>query len=207
MLKVFLLALENDQFEIIKIISRAIKEMSEGEVLQIDKARRLDIDEHVYYDIIRQKTASLIAAACAAGASTTTDNKENVEKMRFFGETIGIAFQIKDDLFDYGDEDIGKPTGIDIKEKKMTLPLIHVLKKASKKDRQWMINIVKRHNNNRVKVKELVDYVKKNGGISYAQIALNEYTEKAIKLLHEFEPSPARESIEHLVRFVISRNN
>ena len=205
--KGFLLALENDQFEIIKIISRAIKEMSEGEVLQIDKARKLDIDEQVYYEIIRQKTASLIAAACAAGASTTTDNKESVEKMRLFGETIGIAFQIKDDLFDYGDEDIGKPTGIDIKEKKMTLPLIHVLKKASKKDRQWMINIVKRHNNNRAKVKELVDYVKKNGGISYAQTALNSYTEKAINLLHEFEPSQTRESIEHLVRFVISRNN
>lgn len=204
--KGFLLALDNNQFGLIKIISNAIKEMSEGEVLQIDKARKLDIDEEIYFEIIRQKTASLIAAACSAGASTTTEDPEIVEKMRVFGETIGIAFQIKDDLFDYGDEDIGKPIGIDIKEKKMTLPLIHVLKKADRKDKRWIINTIKRHNNNKKKVKELVDYVKKNGGIQYAQKALDDYTQRAKNLLREFDESEVRNSIEDLVDFVISRN-
>ncbi len=204
--KGFLLSIENEEFELLRIVSQAIKEMIEGELTQIDKTRKLDIDEEVYYDIIRQKTAYLIAAACSAGASTTTNDRDVIEKMRLFGETIGIAFQIKDDLFDYGEEDIGKPTGIDIKEKKMTLPLIHVLRKADKKNRRWIINILKRHNNNKVKVKELVNYVKNNGGIEYAQNALNKYTEQAIAILHEFAPSPARDSIEQLVQFVIARN-
>ncbi len=204
--KGFLMALENNQFQLIKIVSNAIKEMSEGEVLQIDKARRLDIDEKVYYEIIRQKTASLIAAACSAGASTTTQDNEIIEKMRLFGETIGIAFQIKDDLFDYGEQDIGKPTGIDIKEKKMTLPLIYVLNNSDRKQKKWIINVVKRYNNDKVKVKQLVDLVIAEGGIAYAQQALSEYTEKAIKLLHEFPISPARNSIEQLVNFVIKRD-
>lgn len=204
--KGFLMALENNQFQLIKIVSNAIKEMSEGEVLQIDKARRLDIDEKVYYEIIRQKTASLIAAACSAGASTTTQDNEIIEKMRLFGETIGIAFQIKDDLFDYGEQDIGKPTGIDIKEKKMTLPLIYVLNNSDRKQKKWIINVVKRYNNDKVKVKQLVDLVIAEGGIAYAQQALTEYTEKAIKLLHEFPISPARNSIEQLVNFVIKRD-
>jgi octaprenyl-diphosphate synthase len=204
--KGFLMALENDQFQLIKIVSNAIKEMSEGEVLQIEKARKLDIDEEIYYEIIRQKTASLIAAACAAGASTTTDDPELVEKMRKFGEYIGIAFQIKDDLFDYGEDDIGKPTGIDIKEKKMTLPLIHVLQKSDRSTKRWIINIVKRYNNNKKKVRELVDYVKAEGGLTYAQQALDKYRNDAIEILMTLEPSPARDSIEKLVTFVISRN-
>lgn len=204
--KGFLLSIENNEFELLRIVSHAIKEMIEGELTQIDKTRKLDINEEVYFDIIRQKTAYLIAAACSAGAATTSNDREIIEKMRLFGETIGIAFQIKDDLFDYGDEDIGKPTGIDIKEKKMTLPLIHVLKKADKKQRRWIINIVKRHNNNKSKVRELVSYVKENGGIKYAKEALNSYREKAIAILHEFPVSPARDSIEQLVEFVISRD-
>jgi octaprenyl-diphosphate synthase len=204
--KGFLMALENDQFQLIKIVSNAIKEMSEGEVLQIEKARKLDIDEDIYYEIIRQKTASLIAAACAAGASTTTDDPEVIEKMRQFGENIGIAFQIKDDLFDYGEDDIGKPTGIDIKEKKMTLPLIHVLHKSDKSTKRWIINTIKRYNTNKKKVKELVDYVKANGGLTYAQEALDKYRNNAIEILMTLDPSPARSSIEKLVSFVISRN-
>lgn len=204
--KGFLMALENDQFQLIKIVSNAIKEMSEGEVLQIEKARKLDIDEGIYYEIIRQKTASLIAAACAAGASTTTNDPKIIEKMRKFGENIGIAFQIKDDLFDYGEDDIGKPTGIDIKEKKMTLPLIHVLHKSDKSTKRWIINTIKRYNKNKRKVKELVDYVKANGGLTYAQEALDLYRDNAIKILMTLDPSPARDSIEKLVTFVISRN-
>lgn len=204
--KGFLMALENDQFKLIKIVSNAIKEMSEGEVLQIEKARKLDIDEAIYFEIIRQKTASLIAAACSAGASTTSNDPEIIEKMRLFGETIGIAFQIKDDLFDYGDADIGKPTGIDIKEKKMTLPIIYVLNNADHKTKRWIINIIKKYNTDKKKVRELVDYVKANGGIAYAQKILDEYTQKAIELLHEFDPSPVRDSIEKLVGFVISRS-
>ncbi|WP_348535544.1 polyprenyl synthetase family protein [Portibacter lacus] len=204
--KGFLMALENDQFQLIKIVSNAIKEMSEGEVLQIEKARKLDINEEIYYDIIRQKTASLIAAACAAGASTTTKDPETIEKMRLFGEYIGIAFQIKDDLFDYGESDIGKPTGIDIKEKKMTLPLIHVLHKADRSKKRWIMNIIKKYNNDKKKVRELVSYVKENGGLSYAQDALNDYRERALEILMTLNPSPARDSIEKLVAFVISRN-
>ncbi|WP_235298602.1 polyprenyl synthetase family protein [Portibacter marinus] len=203
--KGFLLALENEQFKLIKIVSTAIKEIIEGEVLQLDKARRLDIDEEVYFEIIRQKTASLIAAACAAGASTTSDDPEVVEKMRLFGENIGIAFQIKDDLFDYGEDDIGKPTGIDIKEKKMTLPLIHVLKNSDRSTKRWIINTVKRHNNNKKKVRALVEFVKEKGGLTYAQEALDRYHKMAIDILHTLQPSPARDSIENLVHFVISR--
>lgn len=204
--KGFLLALENEQFQLLKIVSIAIKEIIEGEVLQLDKARRLDITEDVYFEIIRQKTASLIAAACAAGAATTSSDPEEIEKMRLFGEYIGIAFQIKDDLFDYGDEDIGKPTGIDIKEKKMTLPLIHILQKSDRSTKKWIINTVKRHNNNKKKVRELVDYVKANGGLSYAQKSLDEYKQKAMDILMTLEQSPARDSIEKLVSFVINRN-
>ena len=203
--KGFLLSIENNEFELLRIVSQAIKEMVEGELMQIDKTRKLDISEEVYFEIIRQKTAYLIAAACSAGAATTSKDPETIEQMRLFGEMIGIAFQIKDDLFDYGEEDIGKPTGIDIKEKKMTLPLIHVLNKADKKDRRWIINIVKRHNKNKTKVRELVNYVKQNGGIDYAQEALKSYTKKALDILHQFDPSPARDSIEQLVEFVISR--
>jgi len=204
--KGFLLSLENDEFELLRIVSKAIKEMVEGELMQINKARKLDISEDVYFEIIRQKTAYLIAAACSAGASTTTKDPEVIEKMRLFGETIGIAFQIKDDLFDYGDDDIGKPTGIDIKEKKMTLPLIHVLNKSDRSKKRWIINIVKRHNNNKKKVRELVDYVKLNGGLTYAQASLDEYRNKAIDILMTFDTSPARDSIEKLVDFVIKRN-
>lgn len=144
--KGLLLALDHKQYRLLHIVSDAVKRMSEGELLQMEKARRLDIDESVYYEIIRNKTASLIAAACETGAASTTEDDEIIEKCRLLGEKIGMAFQIKDDLFDYGEADIGKPRGIDIKERKMTLPFIYALNNSSKAERKWMIDSIKNHN-------------------------------------------------------------
>ncbi len=181
--KGLLLAVENEEFDLLRIMSNSVREMSEGELLQIEKARKLDITEEVYYDIIRQKTATLIAACCASGATSTTTDKEKIERMRLFGEYTGIAFQIKDDLFDYGSngETIGKPTGIDIKEKKMTLPLIYALNQASDSDKSRIIKMVKNHNENKKKVKEVIDFVIKTGGIEYAQKSMMNYKDKALK--------------------------
>jgi len=167
--KGLLLSVENKDHDLLKIVSTAVRVMSEGELLQIEKARRLDIREEIYFDIIRQKTASLIASCCACGAASAGSDQTVIEKMHLFGEYIGIAFQIKDDLFDYGpDGIIGKPTGIDIKESKMTLPLIHVLSKAAYSEKKKVINIVKNHNTDDTKVREVIDFVKRNGGIQYA---------------------------------------
>ena len=200
-----LVALKNDQFKLLTIMSNAVKEMSEGELLQIEKARRLDIKEDIYYDIIRQKTASLIAAACAVGAASTTTDTDLIEKMRFFGEKIGIAFQIRDDLFDFGTDDVGKPLGIDIKEKKMTLPLIYALNQAPKKERDRIINIVKRHNEDPVKVAEVIDFVRQSGGLNYSEEAMRRYRSDAIAILHGFPESEVRTSLEQLVMFVTER--
>src|SRR6187399_3657017 len=164
-----LVALDNGAYDILQIMSRAVREMSEGELLQIEKARRLDITEDVYYEIIRQKTATLIAACCALGAKSVTEDEELVEKMRKFGELIGLAFQIKDDLFDYSEEAIGKPTGIDIKEQKMTLPLIHVLNNCSQKEKSWLINSIKNHNKDKKRVREVITFVKEQNGLAYAE--------------------------------------
>src|SRR5690554_3906333 len=166
--KGLLLSIDNGDFDLLKIISVAVREMSEGELLQIEKARRLDITEDIYYEIIRQKTATLIAACCALGAKAVLEESDNVERMRKFGELIGMAFQIKDDLFDYGNEAIGKPTGIDIKEQKMTLPLIYVLNRADKNDSIWLIDSIKNPNKYKKRVKEAISYVKENGGLDYA---------------------------------------
>ncbi len=200
-----LLALKNKEFRLLEIVSEAVKSMSEGELLQIQKARRLDIDEAVYYDIIRQKTASLIAAACSAGAASTTDDDELIEKMRLFGEKIGIAFQIRDDLFDFGTDDVGKPLGIDIKEKKMTLPLIYALNNSNSTDRKRVIRIVKKYNEDAEKVKEVIDFVRSSGGLEYAQKAMKDYRAQAFELLHTFPESPVRNSMEQLVTFVTNR--
>lgn len=200
-----LLAINNNQFQMLKILSVAVKEMSEGELLQIEKARRLDIKEGVYFDIIRQKTASLIAAACSGGAASTTKDQEMVEKMRLFGEKIGIAFQIRDDLFDFGTDDIGKPLGIDIKEKKMTLPLIYALQNASKSDRRRIINIIKRHNENGEKVREVIEFVRNSGGIAYAQKVMIDYRQQAFDILETFPDTPSRNSLRQLVLFVTER--
>lgn len=203
--KGLLLSIDNDDFDLLKIISVAVREMSEGELLQIDKARRLDITKEVYFEIIRKKTATLIAACCAMGAKSVHASEDEVEKMRLFGELIGIAFQIKDDLFDYGEEAIGKPTGIDIKEKKMTLPLIYALNQANAKDRKWLLNSVKNHNTDKTRVKEIIEYVKKVGGLDYAVKVMKEYQAKALNVLATYPNSPYKESLLLMVDYVIDR--
>lgn len=201
------IALETKNYRHLETVSTAVQQMSEGELLQMEKARKLDIDESIYFEIIRQKTASLIAAACSAGASSTTDNEDWISKMRDFGEKVGIAFQIKDDLFDYGDFDIGKPRGIDIKEKKMTLPLIYSLNKAEKPIRNKIINYIKTDSKNEEKVKEVISFVKTMGGLQYAEQIMIKYQNEAIDILKTFPESDARNSLENLVFFFTSRKN
>lgn len=203
--KGLLLSLENDDFDLLKIISVAIKEMSEGELLQIEKARKLDITEEIYYNIIKQKTAVLIATCCSMGAQSVHAAKEEVETLRQFGEQIGMAFQIKDDLFDYGQEKIGKPTGIDIKEQKMTLPLIYALNNCTEKEKKWVINSVKNHNKDKKRVKELIAFVKEKGGLDYAVVKMKEYRKKAIEILQNYPESPYKESLELMVNYVVDR--
>jgi octaprenyl-diphosphate synthase len=200
-----LLALKHNQHRLLQIVSNAVKEMSEGELLQIEKARRLDIKEDIYYEIIRQKTASLIASACSAGAASVNNDDDIIEKMRLFGEKIGIAFQIKDDLFDFGTDDVGKPLGIDIKEKKMTLPLIYALENTSRDEKRRIINLVKVHNEEPEKVAEVIDFVRKSGGLAYAQKAMYDYRQQAFDILHTFPVSEARTSLEDLVNYVTER--
>ena len=203
--KGLLLSIDNDDFDILKIISTAVREMSEGELLQIEKARRLDITEEVYFEIIRQKTATLIAACCGIGAASVDADIKVIENMREFGKLIGMAFQIKDDLFDYTDNKIGKPTGIDIKEQKMTLPLIYVLNNCTNKERKWLINSVKRHNKDKKRVKEVISFVKNNGGIEYAIQKMKEYQKLALDILSEYPDSEYKRSLMTMVNYVIER--
>ena len=201
-----LLSVDHGEFEILKIVSTAVRELSEGELLQIEKARRLDINEEVYYQIIKQKTASLIASCCAVGASSVGATAEIVRRMHAFGEKVGMAFQIKDDLFDYGEDEIGKPLGIDIKEKKMTLPLIYALSKASWLEKRRIINIIRNESHKPKKVSEVIAFVKDSGGLGYAQEVMQRYVEEARALLHEFADSPHRHSLEQLVQYTIERS-
>ena len=203
--KGMLLCIEHNDFDLLKIISVAVREISEGELLQIEKARKLDITEEVYYNIIRQKTATLLAACCAMGARTVQDDDAVVEKMRRFGELIGMAFQIKDDLFDYGEAAIGKPTGIDIKEQKMTLPLIYTLNNVSTAEKNWLIQSVKRYNRDKKRVKEVIEKVKAAGGLTYAEKKMEEYRQKALEILLEFPKDEYRDALELMVNYVISR--
>ena len=200
-----LLSVEHEDYDLLKIVSNAVREMSEGELLQIEKARRLDITEAVYYDIIRQKTASLISSCCAVGAASVGADAEVVDKMRLFGEKVGIAFQIKDDLFDYGTAEIGKPVGIDIKEKKMTLPLIHALGKASWKEKRRIIYIIKNQSEKAGKVKEVIEFVKQSGGIEYATQAMHQYYEEARQILCALPDSDYKQSLSRLVSYTIER--
>jgi octaprenyl-diphosphate synthase len=203
-----LLSVKHKDYHLLEITSRAVEEMSEGELLQIEKARKLDITEDIYFSIITKKTASLIASCCASGAASITDNKETIERMRLFGETVGIAFQIRDDLFDYGtDTGIGKPTGIDIKEKKMTLPLIYALQHAHQSEKRFIINTIKNHNTDAKRVSEVISLVNKNGGIDYTVQRMNEYRDRALALLQEFPDIAARKSLIELVNYVIDRKN
>lgn len=203
--KGMLLCIENEDFDLLKIISVAVKEISEGELLQIEKARKLDITEEVYYNIIRQKTATLLAACCAMGARTVQNDNAIVEKIRLFGEYIGMAFQIKDDLFDYGDTAIGKPTGIDIKEQKMTLPLIYTLNTVSEQKKNWLIQSIRKYNRDKKRVKEVIAIVKAAGGLVYAEEKMEEYRQKAMDILVTFPEDEYRNALEKMVNYVISR--
>lgn len=200
-----LLSVDNHDFGLLKIVSQAVKEMSEGELLQIEKARRLDITEDIYFEVIRQKTASLIASCCAVGAASVGASEELVEKAKLLGEKIGMAFQIKDDLFDYGDAEIGKPTGIDIKEKKMTLPLIFALNQASWSEKRRVINLVKNESNKPAKVQEVIDFVKRSGGIQYTQQVMHRFVEEANAILSTFPDTSYRKSLSNLIQFTIER--
>jgi octaprenyl-diphosphate synthase len=203
--KGLLLSVEHKQYKLLEILSNTIREMSEGELLQLEKARKLDISEEIYFEIIRQKTASLIASACACGAATTTTDPEVIEQVRLMGEKIGIAFQIKDDLFDYEEAEIGKPRGIDIKERKMTLPLIYTLGKINTSDKRKIINIVKNENTNTEKVRWIIAQVRAQGGMEYARKHMEAYRKQAEEMLSKFADSDARRSIYDLIDYTINR--
>ncbi|MDG1934026.1 MAG: polyprenyl synthetase family protein [Flavobacteriales bacterium] len=201
-----LLAVKNKEYELLEIMSATVQDMSEGELLQIEKARKLDITESVYYEIIRKKTASLIAACCSSGANSVEESNIMIEKMRVFGETAGIAFQIKDDLFDYSKNTlIGKSTGIDIREQKMTLPLIYTLNSVDKKLKNYIINIIKNHNKNEKKVGEVIELVKQNGGLDYAKKIMLKFYNEALEILDDFEDNEAKTSLQLLLDYVINR--
>ena len=204
--KGLLVCIDNNDFDLLKIISVAVRQMSEGELLQIEKARTLDITEEVYYDIIRQKTATLIAACCSLGAASVKPNSNDIEILRKFGELIGMAFQIKDDLFDYGTRKIGKPTGIDIKEQKMTLPLIYTINNCTTKERNWIVNSIKCHNKDQRRVKELIELVKNKGGLDYAVEKMKYFQSEAIKLIKNYPESHYKDALVMMVNYVIERN-
>ncbi len=203
--KGMILSLSNHDYQVLHILSDAIQQMSEGELLQMEKARSLNLKEDIYYEIIRNKTASLLASACATGAWSGCKNEATTEKIRLFGEKTGMAFQIKDDLFDYTSENVGKPTGNDIKEKKLTLPLIYTLAHADKETRRKIIYIVKNNNRDKAKVKWVIDKVIETGGIKYAAEKMNAYKQEALDILHQFPESPARQGLEDMVLFVTDR--
>lgn len=200
-----LLSVDNGDFGLLKIVSNAVREMSEGELLQMAKSRNLDITEEVYYTIIRQKTASLIASCCSVGAATATTDQGLIERMRLFGEKVGMAFQIKDDLFDYGQDVVGKPVGIDIKEKKLTLPLIYSLNHATWLEKKKIIYLIRNKNEDKKSVNEVISFVKKSGGLEYAEGIMNDFYREALAILDGFPQSDYRDSLSELVRYTIER--
>ena len=203
--KGLLLCIDHDDIDLLKIISTAVREMSEGELLQLEKAKSLDITEEVYYEIIRKKTATLIASCCSLGAASVKPGSEEVDTFREFGTLIGLAFQIKDDLFDYGSRKIGKPLGIDIKEQKMTLPLIYALRAVDNASRKWMLDTVKNYNTDKKRVEQLIQKVKDAGGLQYAEDQMHQFKEQALELLHPYKDSPYKESLIDMVNFVVER--
>jgi octaprenyl-diphosphate synthase len=205
--KGILLSLDHNDFRILQLLSEAVRLMSEGELLQIEKSRSLNLDEGVYFEIIRNKTASLLASACAAGAFSASHDEATAEKLRLFGEKTGMAFQIKDDLFDYGTDDVGKPTGNDIKEKKLTLPLIHTLNSVDRSTKRELVYIIKNQNKNSEKVNHVINVVKKSGGIAYAQNKMNEYRDEALGILSSFENNEVKNALAELVRFTTDRKH
>lgn len=200
-----LLSVDNGDFDLLRLVSNAVREMSEGELLQIQKSRALDITEEVYYTIIRQKTATLIAACCGVGAASVGSEKEVVQKMEKFGELIGMAFQIKDDLFDYGTAEIGKPVGIDIKEKKMTLPLIYALRETEAKQRKHILNLIRKKSHKNSAIQEVIAFVRESGGLDYATQKMKAFYEEALDILKEFPASPHADALQGLVEYAIVR--
>ncbi len=205
--KGLLLAIKNKDFNLLEIVSTAVEQMSEGELLQIEKARNLNLSEEIYFDIIRKKTASLIASCCAIGAASAGASAEQIEQMRLFGEYIGISFQIKDDLLDYGDDDIGKPTGIDLKEKKLTLPIIYTINNADKTTRNYIINSIKNHNTDKSRVAEVIKYVNEHDGITYTHKVMIDYKEKALAILANHSNREIANKLSMLVDYIIDRKN
>jgi octaprenyl-diphosphate synthase len=205
--KGLLLSVNNNDFDLLKIVSEAVREMSEGELLQIEKARKLDITEEVYYDIIRKKTATLISSCCAVGAASAGSDEQTILKMKEFGSLTGMAFQIKDDLFDFGSEDVGKPLGIDIKEKKMTLPLIHALSQGSWLEKRKIIYMVKNESDRPEKVREIIAFVKNKGGLEYAETKMKDFASRALEILEILPDSQAKSRLADLVAFTINRKN
>ena len=203
--KGLLLSLDNNEHKVLQILSDAVRKMSEGELLQIEKSRKLNLDENIYYEIIRNKTASLLSSACGAGAWSTSKNEAITQKMMLFGEKTGMAFQIKDDLFDYGSADVGKPTGNDIKEKKLTLPLIYTLNQMEKSLRKKMIYILKNENENPEKVSWLIEEVKKAGGIAYSEQKMLTFRNEALEILAEMPQNEFNQALQELVRYTTDR--
>lgn len=204
--KGLLLSMAHDDVRFLKIISEAMRQMIEGELLQVEKVRKMDIEEPIYYEVIRQKTASLIASCCECGAASAGADDETIEKMRLFGEKIGIAFQIKDDMFDFGTDDVGKPLGIDIKEKKVTLPLIYSLNNSPSGVRRKMIHLVKNHGDDPKKIAQIIRFVNETGGLQYAETQMKKFQDEAFELLNTFPDSDSRRGMEQLVRFTTERN-
>ncbi|HAP01050.1 MAG TPA: polyprenyl synthetase [Bacteroidetes bacterium] len=203
--KGLLLSVGNKDFRLLEIVSNAVREMSEGELLQIEKTRKLNISEEIYFEIIRQKTASLISSACAVGAASSGASEKEIEMMRLFGEKVGIAFQIKDDLLDLGNDDTGKPHGLDLKEKKITLPLIFTLNNCTSAERKKIVSIIKNHSKEPDKVEDLIEMIKEKKGISYASEKMNQYKDEAINIINQFAETPARDSLSRLVLFTTER--
>jgi octaprenyl-diphosphate synthase len=203
--KGLLLSTSNNDFEHLHILSEAVKQMSEGELLQIEKSRKLNLSEEIYFEIVKNKTASLLSSACAVGAYSTSKSTEIANKMKSFGEKVGIAFQIKDDLFDYGKEKIGKPTGNDIKEKKLTLPIIYTLNKVDKPTKKRLIYILKNENKTASAINFVIEKVIETGGIKYAEEKMTTYRDEALSILHEFNEGPVRTALEELVRYTTDR--
>ena len=203
--KGMLLALENEQYNALQILSQAVREMSEGELLQIDKSRKLNITEEVYFEIIKQKTASMLGASCAAGAASVTENKDHIAAMRSFGYAAGMAYQIKDDLFDYGYANVGKPTGNDLKEKKMTLPLIHALSKASESEKKHVLKLIKKKSKERKIRRQIIEFVHTNGGIEYAASRMHDFKNEALEIISKFDPNDSQIALKDLVDYMITR--
>ena len=200
-----LLCIDNKDYDILDVISESVKQMSEGELLQIEKTKKLNIDEKTYFEIIQKKTASLISSCCKIAAISVTTNSNQIEKISKLGMYIGIAFQIKDDLFDYGKSRIGKPRGIDIKQKKLTLPLIYTLNNVEKKERKWIVNSLKKRNKSRTLINQIISLVKERGGLNYAIETMNKYHQLSLKELEDFQDSRYKDSLISMINYVIQR--